>query len=113
MRKMWKSIREFFYSIFRNVAKNLKYTFKSIFKNAIKPLKMFFFFIENILRLTKHNLEVKRFHNFRKKLIYGQEKTYSDLTIVSRTNGVLSSTEISFAFTSPTITACLVYMFKN
>ena len=96
MRKMWKSIREFFYSIFRNTDKNLKYTFKSIFKNAIKPLKMFFF-IENILRLTKHNLEVKRFHNFRKKLIYGQEKTYSDLTIVSRTNGVLSSTEISFA----------------
>ena len=53
--------------------------------------------MKNILRLTKHNLEVKRLQNFRKKLIYSQEKTYSDLTIVSRTNGVLSSTEVSSA----------------
>ena len=49
------------------MAKNLKYTFKSIFKNAKNPQKCFFF-IENILRLTKHNLDVKRLHNFRKKI---------------------------------------------
>ena len=52
--------------------------------------------MKNILRLTKHNLEVKRLHNFRKE-IYSQKKTNSDLTIASRTNRALNSTEISSA----------------
>ena len=63
---MWKSIRGFSYSIFRNTAKNLKYTFKSISKNATKPLKKKNL-LKNILRITKHNLAVKRLYNFRKK----------------------------------------------
>ena len=77
---MWKSIRNLFYSIFKNKAKNLKYIhLRAYFKNATKPLEMFFFFFKNILPLTKHDLKVERLHNFRKKKkVYGQKKTYSD-----------------------------------
>ena len=97
---MWKSIRNLFYSIFKNKAKNLKYIhLRAFFKNATKPLEMFFFFFQkNILPLTKHDLVVERLHNFRKKKkgLRSKENIFR-LTIASRTNGALTSMEISSA----------------